>query len=523
MNSIKSSQIHHLIFIFGVSLLAISLPTSKFGMSLAQLILAANWLLDKRVIQKFIDFFTNKIAVAFALLFFVHVLWLLNTSSFQYALDDLRTKAPIFILAVIFSTTSRLSSKEFMSVMLLHAFSVLLMSFISTYLYVVERPVDFRLISPYISHIRLALNVCIASFTLVYLIFKSLSINTWVKLLFALISIWFVFFLSLLQSVTGLIIFFVMTIILSIYFIKGIKIRKPIKLSIITFICLIPLISIIYVINVFSNFKSKPDIDFSKLDSISPYGGKYIHDTISYPTEDGKWIGLYLCEVEVQHAWNLKSKIKYNSKDSKGNVINYAILRYLTSMNLRKDFDGVNQLSNDDVANIEKGIASVEYVRGIGVKSRLHKIFWEYQSYNSTGDIKGHSLFQRFELWDASLEIIKTNWLFGVGTGDVPLEFKKQLIHQNSPLKETRMRSHNQYLSLFIAFGIFGFLLSLFSFIYPFVQSKLHFDYFCMIFLIVCFMSMLTEDTIESQDGVTFYAFFGALYLFQKPLKKRLE
>jgi O-antigen ligase len=132
----------------------------------------------------------------------------------------------------------------------------------------------------------------------------------------------------------------------------------------------------------------------------------------------------------------------------------------------------------------------------------------------------GHSLFQRFELWKTSWSIIQSNWLFGVGTGDVPDVFHQTLKDENSPLQDTKLRSHNQYLSLFIAFGVVGFLLCLFSFIYPFVKSKLIFDYFCTIFLIVFLMSMLTEDTIESQDGVTFYAFFAALYLFQKPLKK---
>jgi hypothetical protein len=503
-------------------LLAISVPTSKFGMSLAQMILAANWLFDKRVLRKFGEFFTNKTALIFLLLFFIHIIWLFNTSNFHYALDDLRTKAPIFILAVIFSTTPRLTEQEFRWVLVAHLLSVLTMSIIAANIYYIDKPADFRLISPHISHIRLALNVCIAIFTLVYLIFKS-KISLYWKPICAAIIIWFLFFLTLLQSATGLVIVFVIALALSIYAITTSTLKKQIKIAVLIICFSTPLLAIYYVYHTFQSYNRYPNVDFSALDSTTFHGEKYINDTLSFPAENGKWIGLYLCESEVQWAWNQRSKIKYHSKDSKGTVINYTIVRYLTSKNLRKDYEGVNKLTNEDIKNIENGIASVDYVEEQGIKSRLYKLFWEYKLFKRNGDIKGHSLFQRIELWTISTEIIASNWLFGVGTGDVPDDFKAQLITKNSPLKDTRLRSHNQYLSLFIAFGIVGFILSLFSFIYPFVRSKLLFDYFCMIFLIVFFMSMLTEDTIESQDGVTFYAFFAALYLFQKPLKKRIE
>jgi hypothetical protein len=35
-----------------------------------------------------------------------------------------------------------------------------------------------------------------------------------------------------------------------------------------------------------------------------------------------------------------------------------------------------------------------------------------------------------------------------------------------------------------------------------------------VVFFIIIFMSMLTEDTLETQAGATFFAFFNALLLF---------
>jgi hypothetical protein len=494
-------------------------------MSLSQMILAANWLLDPEVYQKTKRFFAQKTALIFALVYFVHVCWLLNTSNFSYALVDLRTKAPLFILAVIFSTTSRLSKKEFIFVLLAHASAVFATSLVSAYIYFTQNPADFRLISPFISHIRLALNVCIAIFSLLYLVFGnpfqlSRKLLTVQKLGFILIMLWLLSFLSMLQSFTGIGIVVIVFLSICLKSIFEFRIPKTAKILIGVALIVAPLFFVLSIGRTYRDYSHKPAVVLSSLDSVTRYGGIYLQDTINFKTENGKWIGIYLCEPELQAAWNRRSKIRYNTLDNQGNTINYALMRYLTSKGLRKDFDGVNALSDQDVANIEKGIANIEYTRGSGLNSRLYKLFWEYQEYRYQGKFVGHSLFQRFELWKTSWSIIQSNWLFGVGTGDVPDVFHQTLKDENSPLQDTKLRSHNQYLSLFIAFGVVGFLLCLFSFIYPFVKSKLIFDYFCTIFLIVFLMSMLTEDTIESQDGVTFYAFFAALYLFQKPLKK---
>lgn len=521
----KTSQFRHQIFIFGILLLAISVPTSKFGMSLAQMILAANWLIDKDLYLKTKQFLRNKIALSFSLIFFVHVLWLINTTNFNYALDDLRTKAPLFILAVIFSTTPRLSKKEFWTLLLFHATAVLITSFISANIYFTLHPADFRIISPHISHIRLALNVCIAIFSLSFFVFQN-PFKTQKLLLFfqrfgfIIVIFWYIYFLSMLQSVTGILILIILSLLIGFNYLRKSNLSKTLKGLFVVLLISIPIILSVWATNLFNHYMSKPAVNISQLDITTKKGGVYIHDTTNYCVENGRWMGLYLCEPELLYAWDLRSRIKYNTPDLQGNTINYTLIRYLTSKDLRKDYDGVQALTDWDVNNIEKGIANINYAQGIGIKARLFKLFWEYNNYMHLGDVFGHSLFQRLELWETSRSIINKNWFFGVGTGDVPDAFKKQLTEDNSSLKTTRMRSHNQYLSLFVGFGLFGLVLCIFSFIYPFVKSKQIFDYFCLVFLIVIYISMLSEDTIESQDGVTFYAFFATIYLFQKPIKR---
>jgi hypothetical protein len=59
----------------------------------------------------------------------------------------------------------------------------------------------------------------------------------------------------------------------------------------------------------------------------------------------------------------------------------------------------------------------------------------------------------------------------------------------------------------------------MFAMFYPGITTGNFKNYFYVIFWIIFMLSMLTEDTIESQEGVTFYVLFTALMLLgrEKP------
>jgi O-antigen ligase len=128
---------------------------------------------------------------------------------------------------------------------------------------------------------------------------------------------------------------------------------------------------------------------------------------------------------------------------------------------------------------------------------------------------------QRLEFWKASLGIISDNWLTGVGTGDMNIAFTDQYEKMQSKLSpDQRWRSHNQFLSIFIGFGIFGLVWFLVAILYPPIMLRKQDDFFLVVFMIIAFLSMLTEDTIESQTGVTFFAFFYSFFLFARKEKE---
>jgi hypothetical protein len=270
------------------------------------------------------------------------------------------------------------------------------------------------------------------------------------------------------------------------------------------------------VYSAFSKSLKKDVVDMSVLDKYTKRGNPYQHYISKYGlVENGHYIWIYYCEKELKEEWNKRSKLDYNWKDLKGNVLRYTLVRYLTSKNLRKDAEGLKQLSEEEIRAIERGVSNVNYSDRSSVIGRLQQIKWEIQTYQQTGDANGHSITQRFEAWKAAAGIIKNNLMVGVGTGDIQIAFDQEYEKTNSKLgKGSRIRSHNQYLSIAVAFGILGLMWFLFTLIYPGFKLKRFSDFLYLAFFIIAVVSFLTEDTLETQAGVTFYAFLSSLFLF---------
>ncbi len=507
---------HSSVYFFGLSLMVIALPLSKFLMSIAQFILVINWFIEGQFSRKIKSFFNNKAALVLVSLFVLHVIGLIYTTDFDYAWKDLRTKLPILALPVIVSTTNALDSKKFKYLILIFIGSVFCGSIISTYVLATKQILDIREISVFISHIRFSLNICLAIFALVYFIVKDHDINPSFRAVLSALMAWFIIFLFLFESVTGLIVLLVTSFIIVIF----VLIKKSniyFNMGFILIIIIIGIISILTIKRSIDKVYHVNPVNFSTLEKSTQYGNKYEHDTIRTSVENGNYVWIYISIRELREEWNKRSNIDFDSLDKKSQYLKYTLIRFLASKGLRKDRDGVNQLTDEEIRMVERGVANVKYNEKSSIGSRIHKIIWEYKNYLETRDPSGHSVVQRLEFWKASLGLIKRNLVIGVGTGDMNIAFKDQYKRMNSPLEpQYQWRSHNQFLSIFVGFGISGLLWFLFTLIYPpLILGKFR-DYYYLTFFIILMISMLSEDTIESQAGVTFFAFFSALFLFGK-------
>lgn len=513
-------------------LLAVSIPLSEFGMSISQFFLLGIWLFDLRnisikhpdagfaqrfalnITEKFRMFFNNPAAVVVVSLYLLHVVGVIYTTDLNYALKDLRIKLPLLSLPVIIATSEPLKPERFSRLLIFFVLAVFAGTMASMYMLITTHVADPREISIFISHIRFSLTICFSVFILIYFIFrKKYKSNTSLLVMISGI-IWFLLFLLILESVTGIAITLLLGLIFLFYYIF--RFRSVIfKILVASFLLLTVFLSWQYINVVIKNYSYPEKVELGRLDRYTKLGHPYVHDTSTYGIENGKYVGLYINFFELKREWEKRSELKFEGKDHKGQELQYTLIRYLNSKDLRKDAEGVRSLTNEEIKHIENGIANVRYIERFNLSSRFEQMAMGYINYINHGNPNASSVMQRVEYWKASAYIIKNHWLTGVGTGDLNLAFEKAYSSLDSRLESAfRNRSHNQFLAIFIAFGLGGLFLFLFTLIYPGLKTGKFYNYLYIVFFIIIFMSMLTEDTLETQAGATFFAFFNALLLF---------
>jgi hypothetical protein len=384
-------------------------------------------------------------------------------------------------------------------------------------MYLFEEVRNFRELSPFISHIRLSLNACLALFFTAHFAWIVYKDKRWTTIGLSVLVVWFFFFLVMIESITGIAIVIILVYGLLCY---GLFRMTSIRYKIVSLVILliIPVVLGVFLDKTVTDFIYPHKNDLQNLEQFTENGNPYIHDTLNQPVENGSYIWVYVCPEELENTWKEVSHFPFDSLDESGQELRYTLIRYLNSKDLRKDRTGVRALTEKDIRNIEKGIANVNYTRFFSIKSRIYKLLWEIQVSRLNGNPSGHSLTQRFEFWKVSMAIVRDHFLFGVGTGDIKTAYAEMYETLDSRLKlQFRHRAHNQYLAIFVTFGLFGLVWFLFSLIYPGIKTGRLFRYRYFIFWGVLMLSMLAEDTLETQMGVTLFAFFNALLLFGVP------
>jgi len=546
MTYFYKKQFHSDAYFVALLLLAMSIPTSRFTMSVFQFTILGLWLWSgfsfevtfrffrkasffravwcflgymlrltrNNLVTKFALFYQNKVAMIFVSLFLLHLVGLIHTSDYQYALKDLRTKLPLLLLPIVLSTMERISFNRMKLLLILYVLTVFTGTAFGFIEYLKQEFTDIRQISVFINPVRFSLNIVFAVFILIWFVFYDHTLNWKWRIAAAALAVWLTGFLFLMESAIGMLSVFLIIVgllLVRLFFLSTIKVRV---LTVVVLVVL-PVIGYFYLNKVIRELTTPPPVDYALLDNHTKLGNPYVHDTIHFGIEDGKYVGLYLSLDELQEAWDKRSDLKFNGRDNANQELKYTLIRFMTSLNLRKDAEGLAGMTDKEVRMVENGIANINYVTSPSLRTRISKILLGYTIYTSLNDPNGSSVMQRVEYLKASFHIIRQHFWIGVGTGDLPFIFRKTYEEIESPLQlQWRWRSHNQYLSVFIAFGVFGFAWFVFALFYVYFKSGMHRNYFYSVFFAISLLSMLTEDTIESQDGVTFFAFFTCFFLF---------
>ena len=542
-------------YIFALGVTLASLPFSKLGLSIGLMMMTGGWIVERFDARKllsimagrtsreviirmipisvwllfegiaggFKQFLKHKPALLFSSVFLLHILGLFITSDFDYALKDLRTKFPLFLIPLILSTSESFDRKSFYRFMVLFILAVLVRSVYNTWMIGTDSFVDIREVSRNVSHIIFSLLLSLGIFTLLYFSVKNKYWTPWMRLLCILVLLWFFVYIILSQSFTGFSIILITLLILIPVLIFKTR-NRWLKGGLLLIILIVTLGVFGIIRSIVQDYYRVNPVDMTKLEKVTSRGNPYIHNIYASQTENGNHLWIYIQWDEIRSAWNRRSAIKFDSLNKKNEPVAYTVIRFLTSKGWRKDADAVEKLTGDEIDAIERGVANVVFMQNLSIRGRIYEFLYGFDQYRETGNPTGSTLMQRLEFWKASIGIISEHWITGVGTGDMNIAFADQYEKMQSKLSpDQRWRSHNQFLSIFVGFGIFGLIWFLTAIFYPPFMLRRQDDFFVAVFLIIAVLSMITEDTIESQTGVTFIALFYSLFLFARKEKDPLS
>lgn len=510
LDRLFGTRVHDLLHFLGLTSIAIGMPFGKAFMSMGMLLLIANFLLEVNFKSAIHKISANRLLIGLIGFFLLLIVGLIWSSDAVIGLKEIKSRLPMLAIPLIIGARNPLTKKEVAWLLYFFISSLLITSFYNylSYSGIIGHRVydDVRGMSLFGSHIRYGIVIAIGTGVCIHQQFAHKKF----QIIYTAIAFWFIYYTYYSEILTGalsMLMVFAATIIYLLWVWKKwvAILTKIILTGIATFI----------VISLF-NFKTNR-ADLSTLPASTINGNLYYHTNEAFSEINGEPLFTFYCEKELRSEWNRISTLNFIGNDKNDHLLRTTIARYMTAINVTKDSLGFQQLSAEDIKNIEQGY-TYPNEQSEHVLSRINGI--RYQLINNN-DPNGHSLLQRFEYWKASIYVIKKHWLIGVGTGGNQRALDQAYNDLNSKLKEVnRCRSHNMYMSYFISYGIFGLIafITLLSFIllYTFRNHYL----LGIQFLAVMVASFLIEDTLETQMGVTIFGFFLGLIINEMNLNR---
>jgi len=505
--------------------MVISLPLSKALSSIVPGVLMFNWIVERRFQEKFELLKQRKGLILIISIYFIYLIGLLWTSSFEWGLVDVTIQLPLLVLPLVIGTSPKLNYAQIKQIIYFFAAAVVVASLCSVWVLLGFSDLiirDPREMSLFISHIRFSLLINIAIFSIGWYLINPEKKTLKEKVLLILTIIWLSVFLIILRSATGWAVYFVILLLVVFRYASKIK-QLSLKLSLFAFLLFFSAAPLFYTLYITHQFYSIEKIPANIFEEKTRLGNLYNQDTQNKELENGRYVYLYINEDELRESWNKRSKMNYDSAYSSG-FNRFVLIRYLTSKGYRKDAESVEKLDNDDIRNIESGMTNYRFATANSFYKRIYQIVWEIDSYLKGGDPSGHSVAQRLEYYKMALTIIGKEPWFGHGTGGYYVAYQEEY-NKNKffPPGIYRQRSHNMILSYLIDFGIIGALYICFALVAPvFIENKKR-SALLISFLLVVFISFINEDTLNNHDAISFFAFFYPLFLYsdhEKPEPK---
>ena len=462
-------KIHARVHYFVLLLFVVGIACSKFLMSMGMLLGALNLLLLADFKQYYRRWSENRL-LHFILLFYVlswlSLFWSTNLTE---GLDQLRRLTTLLLVPIIVTAKALPQPKKITGLLSFFIAAVSITSvvnFLAYFFFSQELGlIDIRQMSLFGSHIRFGILI---AFALSIAIERSRT-QKW----YLLLVLWLLLYTYLSQVLTG---YLSVLIVLIGHLIWHLKLKQKTRQIFL-------LLGLILV------------------------GGSLMTYYLSQPIQYRATCPSNPTALKI--AWSKKSKLPFDGLDLRGQYLSSTIERYLMSKNGCASSYGLDQLSAQDINFIELGYADVNETKG-GILARLHGL--RYQIHHSTNP-NDHSLLERLAYWKTAKQVIAKNFLLGVGIGDLQDEMQAQYRAQKSTLRiDRRLRPHNYYLTTWLNTGLVGFVL-LIGLLYFYLKQQWSYRQIQgYLFGLVFAFSLLIEDGLETQMGLTMFAFFYAFY-----------
>lgn len=512
-----SKPVHQTIYLICLMLTAFFMPVSVWMLSAVSIALFVNWIAEGNFRTKIKNLSGRKNVLILLLLFGMYLVWLVNTSEFSGAVNELQLKLPLLAFPVIIGSSPAITGKR-LKLLFLSFITGCMVSVIAGLLALsglvhadLQTSRDLALFVP---SIRLSLLLNFAIFTTLWIIFDEPDANTYFRAALALAALLMALFLFRLLSVTGIIVFIVLLGV-SGALLTFRYARHTLGLSLIILSAAVITASLILISSEWRSLTVAADPRINEPHKITPAGNDYKHYPEETIAENGYLVWMNVCEDELRKEWNKRSELDYDGADLAGNELRTTLMRYITFLGMTKDSVAVATLTDNDISNIEKGFANPLYARPGSPRGKAYELCWEVKRALQKANPSGHSLAQRPEFYRAAIGIILKNPWLGVGTGDVRKAFSDEYAVNGTPLTEKyrKMISHNQYLGFAVCFGIPGAIIALVILIMPWIRSRNRSFYPFIMFITLVFLSMFNDDTFSSSIGASFFSYFYTLLL----------
>jgi hypothetical protein len=236
-------------------------------------------------------------------------------------------------------------------------------------------------------------------------------------------------------------------------------------------------------------------------------GEKYSHKFHDNTTENGFFVWENIAPKELKKAWEKRSKTRFDGKDNIGQPLKKTLFRYLTSKGFKKDREGLLKLKESEIRLIENGRTTCKEYSNLQI--RIRSLLHESNADKKKQNLKNQTVSQRLFFWKKGLEIFLKAPIFGYGPGGSKVEYKEYY-----KTNETPLFAHNQFLTQLINLGIFGFIIWITIIFYVFTQIKKELISIFIPYLVLMFLSFLSDDMLEVQAGVTIFSLIGTIMLF---------